>query len=161
MRYNILNNCKKYKIFNKYANSKNVYYRSYVANTTNCPVNILEKLSNDENQYIRGYVANNKRCPSYVLEKLYNDKSKFVLYEALKNNNFPIYLQHKYVDNQFSIYKGEAFNEYDVDACWYIVKNKNCPFDILKKIYNKYKNIDHCWKRLIFEHPNWKLKDFE
>jgi len=47
----------------------------------------------------------------------------------------------------------------------YIVKNINCPHEILKKIYKDYKENENEYftdlTKDIVDHPNWKLSDFE
>ena len=131
--------------------SRDYFYALEIISTTNFPKNIFKFLSKHKNPDIRIYVICNEYCPKKILEELSTDKVKIVRMNIARNPSCPIDILEK------------LFNENIVEKNYfdYFVYNRNCPFHILKKIYiNKLYNSERT-RKMILNHPNWSLKDFE
>ena len=73
--------------FKKLAESKSSQSRINVANSKDCPKEVLEMLSNDSVDDVLIAVAGNKNCSSETLDKLADHHNINVLYAVIKNKN--------------------------------------------------------------------------
>jgi len=106
----------------------------------------LEKLSNDIFWFKRVHVAENLNCPIYLLEKLSRDTNSDVRKAVVLNPSCSDLI----LDNIISV-------ETKYSVIFHTVFHKNCSFNTLKKIHQKYEKL----RDIIKFHSNWKLQDFE
>mgnify|MGYP001341642025 CR=1 FL=1 len=164
--------------FLKFAESKYPSTRAFIAKNKDCPFFILEMLAMDVNKDVQCGVAWNYNCPDYILDLLSRRGTFFdVKIAVAEHKNTSIATLEKLAINKYwqvrdtvalnknsnenillKIYNYNISNNYGNYGSEILIKNKNCPFYILKEIYKKSNEI---MKNNIKNHPNWKLNDFE
>lgn len=70
------------------ANDEDALIRTYVAENTNTPANVLEQLAYDEHSAVRRFVACNPNTPANVLAKLADDDNEWVRESVVDNPNY-------------------------------------------------------------------------
>jgi len=133
--------------------SNNPFKEHYILGNPNCPTHFLEDFYSSINCSNRVAIAKNPNCPVEILEKLANDKNLSVKFSVANNKNSNINILEKMFN--------EPNNFLSIDLNFEITNNINCTNDLLKKIYFKYKNTNHCILDKIKSHQNWRLKDFD
>jgi len=121
---------------------------------------LLFKYSYNNKIHIKEEIAKHNSCPPHVLLRLFNEAKAIVLNTPvldirlsfcflqcciIKNKNFPIDSLEELVKNKQDFFILQS-----------VVKNINCPFHILKKVYKE----NEILKYLIPNHPNWRFNDF-
>jgi len=88
-----------------------------------------------------------------------NKTDDLQLLEKYKNSKY-FFIKEAIIKNENcpgNILEYIFLNENDCSLRLNILNNKNCPFHILKNIYKNYESFRYAVKN----HPNWELIDFE
>mgnify|MGYP006950001258 CR=1 FL=1 len=148
-------NCKKntQTMFKILCKNLNLQSKINIINEPDCPIYILENLY--DNGFCEFDIKNNlaklEKCPIHILEELSKCNDKIIKVSLLKNNKCTEMIMR-------NIYNEDYFFEFSE----YLIKNKNCPLDLLKKVYIKSKEYNYYgFIDNIKSHNNWKLNDFE
>jgi len=162
-------------IYYKLCLDKEQDIREVIVSSKRCPVDILEKLSNDDSILILHKIFLNNKCPIYLLEKFYNYKEPLIRGAIAQHPNCPIFILKELSNDKSDYVRCCVANVCDSDileklvndecseVLKHIVINKNCSFNILKRIYKEHKKHKdyEFFKKKILKHPNWIVKCFE
>jgi len=150
---------------NLYKKFKETYVNKHVkisiAKNKKCTIEILEELSESNFWEVRSCVASNKNTTISILNKLSSDKNLDVRISVCINENTTINILEK-IFNSSLLFEDNCESENYVNANYVfylhrqIIKNKNCPFHILKEVYKEHEDL----RFLILKHHNWKFSDF-
>ena len=147
---------KKYRIINKYSNSKNFYYIRAAAKNINCPTHILKKIfySKNSNWLIKSYVVKNRNCTIDLLREISETKDWFVAASIPHNKNCTEDLIINLLNNSI-----ESNKPHLISTMLNKLENHVLTTNLLKKMFKEC-NFSFI-KEMIVGHPNWKLSDFE
>jgi len=133
--------------------NKSLKHKMAIAGNDNCPISILEILANESSFDLLVILIDNKNCTFEIIKKIYYKNNLGLQYQIAVFSKINEVLEMVSLSN-------------DPHVIYFLVQNKNCSSNILKRIYrNLYKysdlNCDTDLLTLIKRNPNWVLNEFE